>query len=185
MSDLPPWYSIGAIGLATAVGAGFAALWHGLWPGGAPSLYGFTALCLLLAVFGVSDTFRAVTRKPMDPGLALAQIVVGAVALWFLTQRPLGFLIGAAFLSLLRLQVGQLTVHIVDLYDRGNLAYARRVRRRFSSLVLVSGLALVVCGLGSNLETSPGLTHWGFGPIAVVADFRVHLPASPPSPRTP
>jgi hypothetical protein len=85
--DVPPWYAIGTIAFATALAAAFAALWHGLWPGGAPNLFAFTALCLLAAFFGVQDTFRAMTERPMDPGTALIELLVGGGALFAMTQR--------------------------------------------------------------------------------------------------
>jgi uncharacterized membrane protein (Fun14 family) len=168
MNDLPPWYSIAAVGLATALGAAFAALWHGLWPAGAPNLYGFTVLCLLIAFFAVNDTFRALTRSPMDPGLALVEVLVGGGALFAMTQRPLPFFVGLAFCVFLRVEMGGMTTLIINLYDRGARADAERLRRRFSGMALGSGMAMVLCGLGSRLETSPSLLHWGFGPIAVV-----------------
>lgn len=169
MNDLPPWFSIAVVGLFTALGAAFAALWHGLWPGAAPNLFAFAALCLLIAFFAINDTFRAMTRQPMDPSVALVEVVVGGAALFALTQRVLPFVIAVAFCVLLRSEAGRLTGLIVTLYDRPSAELARRLRRRFSGLALGAGMGMVLCGLGSNLETSTSLLHWGFGPIAVVA----------------
>ncbi len=168
MNDLPPWYSIASVGLGTALGAAFAAIWHGLWPGGAPSLFGFTALCLLIAFFAVNDTFRALTRSPMDPSLAMVEILVGGGALLALTQRPLPFFVGLAFCVFLRAEMGGLTALMINLYDRGGAPEANRLHRRFNRLALGSGMAMVLCGLGSRLETSTSLLHWGFAPIALV-----------------
>ena len=168
MNDLPPWYSIGSVGLGTALGAAFAAIWHGLWPGGAPNLFGFTALCLLIAFFAVNDTFRAMTRSPMDPSLAMVEILVGGGALLALTQRPLPFVVGLAFAVFLRAEMGGLTALVINLYDRGGAPEANRLHRRFNGLALGSGMAMVLCGLGSRLETSTSLLHWGFAPIALV-----------------
>jgi hypothetical protein len=61
-----------------------------------------------------------------------------------------------------------LTACLVDFYDAPGEERGVRLWRRAVGLLLWGSLVMVLCGLGSGLETSPSLWHWGFGPIAVV-----------------
>jgi len=169
MTDLPPWYSIAAVGLAAAMGAALAAVWHGLWPFGNPNLFGFAALCAAVALVGVNDTFRTLTRQPMDPSLALTELIVGSVLALLLTQHILPFLIAVLMLSLIRGQAGGLTRAIVHLYDSGTADVARRVRRTFTSLVLAMEFLIAACLVFSGLDRSAALSRWTTAPIVLLA----------------
>ncbi len=174
LSDLPPWYTIGTLGLGAAMGAALAALWHGLWPyaGRAvfePNIFAFAALAAAVVFVGIRDTFHALTRRPMDPGLAAVELLVGAALTLLLTQRALPFVVGMALLIGIRGQAGILTRVIVDLYDSGNPDVARRVRQTFSRFALGYGALLTLFLLFSGLDHSASLLRWSTAPIVLGA----------------
>ena len=174
MNDLPPWFSIGAVGLGAAMGAALAALWHGLWPyAGAhvfqPNIFAFAALSAAVVLVGIRDTFAALTRRPMDPTLAVAELVVGGVFALLLTQRFLPFLIAMALLGVIRGQAGILARTIVELYVSGTAGVARRVRTIFSRFALGYGALLTLLLLFSGLDHSAALSRWTTAPIVVGA----------------
>lgn len=169
MSDAPAWYVIGSVGLAAAFGAAIAAVWHGLWPFGDPNLFALAALCGLVAFVGVQDTFRAMTRKLMDPGLALVELIIGGALALLLTQHVLPFFVAVAVLAAVRAECGHLTRLVVDLYDTGSAEVARRTRRSFTSLLLVLGFIVGAALVWSGLDHSAGLLQWRSAPIVLLA----------------
>ncbi len=168
MTDLPPWYTIATIGLGAAVGAALAAMWHGLWPYGDPNLLLFMALAALVALIGVRDTFRTLTRSPMEPGAALVQLIVVGVAVALMTRHALPFFVGMLLLSGVRGQAGALTRRVVDLYDVGTAEVARQTRRHFTTLVLIAEMVLAVSLVLSGLDHSAGLLSWTTAPLVLL-----------------
>ena len=168
MTDLPPWYTIATVGLGAAVGAALAAMWHGLWPYGDPNLLLFMALAALVALVGVRDTFRSLTRTPLEPGMALVQLVVAGVAMALMTRHVLPFFIGMLLLAGVRGQAGALTRRVVDLYDIGTAEIARQTRRHFTTLVLITEMVLAVSLVLSGLDHSAGLLSWTTAPVVLL-----------------
>jgi len=169
VNDVPPWYLIGTVGLAAAFGATLAAVWHGLWPFGDPNIFGFAALCAAVALVGVQDTFRSLTRQMMDPSLALVELIIGGALTLLLTQHLLPFFVALGLLGAVRGQAGRLTRLVVDLYDTGNAEAARRTRRSFTSVLLAMGVIVGACLVWSGLDRSAGLLHWTTAPIVLLA----------------
>jgi hypothetical protein len=174
VTDLPAWYSIAMVGYGASMGAALAALWHGLWPYAGPHVYqpnilAFAALCAAVVLVGVHDTFRHLTRQPLDPTLALTEVVVGGLLAFLLTQRFLPFLVACVLLSAIRGQAGTLTRIIVDLYDQATVEAARRARRAFTGCLLGYGLLLSLFLLFSGLDHSAALRQWTTAPIVLVA----------------
>lgn len=169
MTDLPPWYSLGTLGLAAALGAALAAVWHGLWPFGDPNIFGFAAMCAAVAFVGVNDTFRVLTRQPMDPSLAVAELVVGAGLTLLLTQHGLPFIVALLLLIGVRSQAGRLTRIVVDIYDKGTAEVARGARRAFTTLVLALEMVVAACLVWSGLDRSAALLQWATAPIVLLA----------------
>lgn len=156
------------------MGAALAALWHGLWPYAgphvfAPNLFAFTALSAAVVLVGVRDTFNAMTRRPMEPGLAAAEIVVGSALALLVTGRFLPFVVALVLLVGIRGQAGILTRVVIDLYDQGTAEVARRVRQTFSRFALGYGALLTVFLLFSGLDHSASLLHWSTAPIVIGA----------------
>lgn len=169
VNDLPPWYTIALVGLAAAFGAAAAAAWHGLWPYGAPNIAGFAAMCAAVALVGIHDTFRSITRRMLDPGLALAELVIGGVVALLLTQHALPFAVALGLVVVVRGQVGRLTHLMIELYDSGSAEVARLTRGRFTGLVLTLGLIVGACLVWSGLDRSAGLLHWTTAPVVLLA----------------
>ena len=168
MTDLPPWYTIATVGLGAAVGAALAAMWHGLWPYGDPNLLLFMALSALVALVGVRDTFRSLTRSPLEPGAALVQLIVVGVVVALMTRHVLPFFVGMLLLSGVRGQAGTLTRRVVDLYDVGTAEVARQTRSHFTTLVLITEMVLAVSLVLSGLDHSAGLLSWTTAPVVLL-----------------
>ena len=156
------------------MGAALAALWHGLWPYAgptvfAPNLFAFAALSAAVVLVGVRDTFNAMTRRPMEPGLAAVEILIGAGLAILVTGRFLPFIVAMALLIGIRGQAGILTRVVIDLYDQGTAEVARRVRQTFSRFALGYGALLTLFLLFSGLDHSAALLHWSTAPIVLGA----------------
>ncbi len=170
MSDLPGWFTTAVVVLALAVGAALAAFWHAVWLGASPNILLFALVCGAAGLMGVSDTFRSMTVRPLDPTLVLVEIIVGGVATLLLVHhRFLPFIIAAIIVFAVRGNSGRLTTLLVNLYHEGKTEVARRTRGSFTSIVLILEVVFVIAGLGSNLEKSLSLWQWGFAPIALAA----------------
>lgn len=174
MSDLPVWFTIATIGYGLSFGAALAALWHGLWPyAGAhvfmPNIFAFAALAGVVALVGITDTFRHVTRQPMDPSWALVEIITGGALALVLTQRMLPFVIAVVLLATVRGQAGRLTRVVIELYTSGAPEVARRARRTFTGCLGWYGILLVLFLLFSGLDHSAALIHWTTAPIVLIA----------------
>ncbi len=174
MSDLPAWFVVAIVGYGLSMGGALAALWHGLWPYAGlhvfmPNIFAFAALSAVVALVGITDTFRHLTSRPMDPSWAIVEIVVGAALAFVLTQRGLPFLVAVVLLGGIRGQAGRLTRVVVDLYDSGAADVARRARRTFLGCLTWYGLLLIVFLLFSGLDHSAALIHWTTAPIVLIA----------------
>lgn len=169
MTDLPAWFTAAAVGWGTAMGAAVASLWFGLWPLHDPNILAFAGLCGAIAFVGVVDTFRALTKRPMDPTLAVAELVVTGALIAVITPHFVQFLISAVLVALVRGQVGALTRVIVDLYDSGRQDVARRTRGRFTTVMLVTGGLVTAFVLFSSLDRSASLFAWRTAPIVLLA----------------
>lgn len=174
MSGLPVWFTVATIGYGLSMGAALAALWHGLWPYAGlqvfmPNIFAFAALSGVVALVGITDTFRHVTRQPMDPTWALVEIILGSAMTFLLTQRWVPFLVALVLLGTIRGQAGRLTRMVIDLYASGAPDVARRARRTFTGCMSWYGLLLIVFLLFSGLDHSAALIHWTTAPIVLLA----------------
>ena len=174
MSDLPVWFTVATIGYGLSFGAALAAVWHGLWPYAGhsvfmPNIFAFSALAGLVALAGITDTFRHLTRQPMDPTWALVEIILGAGCTLVLTQRFLPFVIALVLLSTIRGQAGRLTRVVIDLYSSGAPEVARRARRTMTGCLGWYGILLILFLLFSGLDHSAALVRWTTAPIVIIA----------------
>ena len=169
MTDLPSWFTAATVGWGAALGGALAALWFGLYPLHDPNIVAFAATCGAVSLVGVVDTFRALTKRPMDPTLAIVELILGGALVAVLTRAVLQFFIAAVLLMIVRGQAGALTRAIVDLYDSGTSEVARRTRARFNKLLLVTAGIVTALVLWSRLDHSAGLFAWRSAPIVLLA----------------
>ncbi len=169
MNELPPWYTVGTVGLAGAFGAAAAAAWGGLWPYGAPDIFAFAALCAAVALAGIWDTFRAMTSTASDAGAALVELVVGGALALLLTRHFLPLVVALTLLVLVRIYTGRLTRVMLRLWDAPNPELARKVRHTFMGTALWLGLAIGILLVWSGLDHAPGLLAWRTAPVVLLA----------------
>lgn len=169
MRDLPTWFTVAAVGWGTALGGAMAALWFGLFPSHYPNIVAFAATCGAISFVGVADTFRALTKRPMEPSVAIVELILGGALLAFLTQAVLQFFIALVLAFIVRGQAGALTRTIVDLYDSGSAEVARRTRARYTKVLIVTAAIVTIFVLWSRLDKTAGLLHWHSAPIVLLA----------------
>ncbi len=169
MTDLPTWFTAAAVGWGAALGGAMAALWFGLYPLHDPNIVAFAATCGAVSFVGVADTFRALTKRPMEPSIAIVELVLGGALIAVLTQAVLQFAIGMVLAAIVRGQAGALTRVIVDLYDSGTAEVARRTRLRYTRVMLITAGIVTLFVLWSRLDKTAGLLHWHSAPIVLLA----------------